>query len=134
GIDFNPTVDRVRVVNSAGQNFRINPNNGALVDGDTTIAGTQMDGAINGQTMSVNETAYTNSVQSTTVTTQYTVDSTTDAVCIQNPPNAGTLTGCQTLSIPVETIQGFDISPAVTSTASNTAVTTGTGVAVVRAS
>ncbi len=33
GMDFNPTVDRVRVVNSAGQNFRMNPNNGAFVDG-----------------------------------------------------------------------------------------------------
>jgi hypothetical protein len=133
GMDFNPTVDRVRVVNSAGQNFRMNPNNGALVDGDPASGGTQMDGPINGPTMSLNETAYTNSAQSVTVTTQYGIDSTIDALCIQNPPNTGTQTLCQPLSVPVETVQGFDIPPLVTVATSNTAAT-GLGVALVRAS
>jgi hypothetical protein len=133
GMDFNPTVDRVRVVNSAGQNFRINPNNGALVDFDAVTAGVQMDGAINGPTMSVQETAYTNSAQNATVTTQYTVDQTIDALCIQNPPNNGTQTMCLPLSVPVETVQGFDIPSSVTVAASNTAAT-GLGTAVVRAS
>lgn len=133
GMDFNPTVDRVRVVNSAGQNFRMNPNNGALVDFDAVTQGVQMDGGINGPTMAVQETAYTNSSPNVTVTTQYTVDQTTDAVCIQNPPNNGTQTLCMPFSIPVETIQGFDIPSSVTVTASN-AVATGLGTAVVRAS
>lgn len=133
GIDFNPTVDRVRVVNSAGQNFRMNPNNGALVDGNAMAPGINMDGGINGATMAVQETAYTNSSQSVTVTTQYTMDLTIDAVCIQNPPNAGTQTACQTLSVPVETVQGFDIAPSITVTTSS-APATGSGIAVVRAS
>jgi hypothetical protein len=133
GLDFNPMADRIRVVNSIGQNFRMNPNNGALVDGDATNAGTQMDGAISGPAMSLNESAYTNSVQNTTVTTLYGVDATTDALCIQNPPNASTQTMCQPLSVPVETVQGFDIPPSVTVTTSN-APATGLGVAVVRAS
>lgn len=133
GMDFNPSVDRVRVVNSAGQNFRMNPNNGALVDGDLMSPGVNMDGGINGPTMSVQETAYTNSSPSVTVTTQYTVDQITDAVCIQNPPNTGTQTLCQTLSIPVETVQGFDIPPSVT-VATSAAVATGSGTAIVRAS
>ena len=34
GFDFNPVTDRIRVVNDLGQNFRIDPNAGALVDGD----------------------------------------------------------------------------------------------------
>ena len=34
GFDFIPTTDRIRVVTDAGQNFRINPNTGAFVDGD----------------------------------------------------------------------------------------------------
>ncbi len=34
GFDFNPAADRVRIVNDAGQNFRMNPNTGAFVDGD----------------------------------------------------------------------------------------------------
>jgi hypothetical protein len=111
GIDFNPTVDRVRVVNSAGQNFRINPNNGAFVDG-TAGGALNMDGAINGPTTGVQETAYTNNTANSTVTTQYTLDLTTDALCIQNPPNVGTQTLCQALSSPVDSVLGFDIAPA----------------------
>lgn len=133
GIDFNPTVDRVRVVNSAGQNFRMNPNNGALVDFDATTAGVQMDGGINGPTMSVQEAAYTNSAPNAAVTTQYTMDQTIDAVCIQNPPNNGTQTNCLPLSVMVETVQGFDIPPSVAVTTSATPAT-GLGTAIVRAS
>jgi len=133
GLDFNPMADRIRVVNSIGQNFRMNPNNGALVDGDATSAGTQMDGPINGPAMSLNEAAYTNSVQSTPVTTLYGMDAITDTLCIQNPPNAGTQTMCLPLSVPVESVQGFDIPPMVTVATSN-APATGLGVAVVRAS
>jgi Domain of unknown function (DUF4394) len=32
GMDFNPTADRIRVVNDAEENLRINPNNGARAD------------------------------------------------------------------------------------------------------
>jgi len=134
GIDFNPTVDRVRVVNSAGQNFRMNPNNGAFVDGNAMATGTQMDGGINGPTTSVQETAYTNSSASVTVTTQYTLDSTTDALCIQNPPNNGTQSACQALSSLVDTVLGFDIPPGVTVATSNTPVVSGNGFAVLQLS
>ena len=34
GIDFNPTVDRLRVTSTADLNFRFNPVNGTIVDGD----------------------------------------------------------------------------------------------------
>ncbi len=134
GLDFNPTVDRARIVNSAGQNFRMNPNNGALVDGNAMAAGTQMDGNVNGPTTSVQETAYTNSAPSVTVTTQYTMDSTTDALCIQNPPNNGTQTQCLALSSLIDAVVGFDIPPTVTVAASNAPVTTGSGFAAVQLS
>jgi hypothetical protein len=111
----------------------MNPNNGALVDFDATLAGVQMDGGINGPTMSVQETAYTNSAPNVAVTTQYTMDQTIDAVCIQNPPNNGTQTMCLPLSVPVETVQGFDIPPSVT-VATSAAPATGLGTAIVRAS
>lgn len=133
GIDFNPTVDRVRVVNSAGQNFRINPNNGAFVDGNAMAANLQMDGLINGPTVAVQETAYTNNSPSVTLTTQYTLDSTTDALCIQNPPNNGTQTLCQALSSLVDSVLGFDIPPGVNSATANTPVA-GTGFAVLQLS
>ncbi len=49
GVDFNPTVDRIRVTNDADDNLRVNPNNGARADSpvnDTDInpAGTQIEG------------------------------------------------------------------------------------------
>jgi hypothetical protein len=132
GIDFNPTVDRVRVVNSAGQNFRMNPNNGAFVDGNAMAANLQMDGAINGPTTGVQETAYTNNAPNVTITTQHTLDSTTDALCIQNPPNNGTQTLCQALSSLVDSVLGFDIRPGVDTAASNTPVAAGTGFAVLQ--
>jgi hypothetical protein len=48
GFDFNPTVDRIRVVNDAGQNFRMDPNTGAFVDGSLGGLGLNMDGSIGG--------------------------------------------------------------------------------------
>ncbi|MFG6433835.1 DUF4394 domain-containing protein [Roseateles sp. LYH14W] len=46
GFDFNPTVDRIRVVNDAGFNFRIHPDTGAIVDADPNLPGLQMDGRL----------------------------------------------------------------------------------------
>jgi hypothetical protein len=132
GIDFNPAVDRLRVVNSAGQNFRINPNTGAFIDGNATNAGVNMDGAINGATASVQETAYTNNAPSVTLTTQYTLDAGTDALCIQNPPNNGTQTACVALSMPVDAVLGMDIAPGVNATASGMPVSAGNALAVVQ--
>ncbi len=37
GVDFNPTVDRIRVVNVNDENFRINPNNGVLSGDDPAL-------------------------------------------------------------------------------------------------
>ena len=34
GFDFNPAVDRIRIVSNAGQNMRAHPETGASVDGD----------------------------------------------------------------------------------------------------
>ena len=38
GADFNPVVDRLRVVNSGNENFRVNPNNAALSGNDTDLS------------------------------------------------------------------------------------------------
>ena len=37
GADFNPVVDRLRVVNAGNESFRINPNNGSLSGDDTDL-------------------------------------------------------------------------------------------------
>lgn len=46
GFDFNPTVDRLRVVSDAGFNLRLHPDTGAVVDGDASQAGAQFDGRL----------------------------------------------------------------------------------------
>ena len=134
GFDFNPTVDRIRVVSGSGLNFRINPNSGSAVDGDIggaagSVAGTNTDGLINGSGITgIEAVAYTNSfAQSLTggVTTQYTLSSASNQLSIQNPPNVGTQTSPITVTSGGATLDfggqtGFDIPPDVAVTASST--------------
>src|SRR3954447_3448514 len=37
GVDFNPVVDRIRVINAGNENFRVNPINGTLSGNDTDL-------------------------------------------------------------------------------------------------
>ena len=130
-IDFNPAVDRVRVVAGNGVSFRINPNTGAAVDGNAGVAGVNPDGSINGGSTTVDGAAYTNNRPNNgNITTLYTVDATTDSLFIQNPPNAGTqvLASALTLGgnpLNMTRVGGFDILPGVNAPASNAAVSSG---------
>ena len=101
GVDFNPTVDRLRVVSDAEQNLRIDPNNAAIaaVDGALDPAGT------------VAAAAYTNSVDGAGTTTLYDVDAASDQLVIQNPPNNGVLTAVGPLGVDTSIDAAFDISP-----------------------
>ena len=54
GFDFNPTVDRIRVVNDTGFNLRLHPDTGALVDGNPNEPGVQLDGRLAYDTADVN--------------------------------------------------------------------------------
>jgi hypothetical protein len=129
GFDFNPTVDRIRVVTSSGLNFRLNPNTGTAVDGNAAVAGTQPDAGINGLgATGIAGTAYTNGFgQPLTggVTSQYGLDPASDTLFIQTPPNTGT----QTQPVPITLdgarldfteVSGFDIPAGVRVTASGT--------------
>lgn len=121
GVDFNPTVDRIRVVSDAGQNLRLNPDTGAVVDADTLTGGVQTDGALNGATNSIVATAYTNSFGGATTTVQYGINADTDQLFIQNPPNNGTQTLVGSLGVDFDASAGFNI---VTSNGINTAYAT----------
>jgi hypothetical protein len=101
GFDFNPTVDRIRVVSNTGQNLRLNPDTGAMV---------AVDGNLNPGTPNAVGAAYTNNVAGAAVTTLYVIDATTDQLLIQNPPNAGTLTPVGGLGFNTSDLVGFDIS------------------------
>ena len=139
GFDFNPAADRVRVTTASGLNFRVNPNTGTAIDGDNgggVTTGTNPDGAINTGTTTVDGAAYTNNVANNgNTTTLYTLDAASNALFIQNAPNAGTQTLGQTVTLGGATLDftaigGFDIPAGVNAAASNAAVTSGSAFAV----
>jgi hypothetical protein len=96
GFDFNPTVDRIRVVSTNRADYRLNPNNGALafMDGALTYASTDANA---GQTPRIGAVGYTNSYPGSTGTTLYDIDEARNTLATQNPPNAGTLNTVGTL-------------------------------------
>lgn len=108
-IDFNPTVDRIRLVGSTGQNLRINPDTGAIAATDLPL-----NILVGGQRITVTgntAAAYTNNFAGTTTTTLYVINTETGAVQIQNPPNDGTQTRIGGIGgAAAGTVVGFDIA------------------------
>jgi hypothetical protein len=102
GFDFNPTVDRIRLVTNTGQNLRLNPETGLVVNSDINISvASAMIGGV----------AYTNSFAGAATTTLYDIDVASDKLFIQNPPNNGTLVEVGLLGVQAVGEVGFDISP-----------------------
>ena len=105
GIDFNPAVDRLRVVTDAGQNVRVNPTDGTVVT-DAPLAGTP----------TVAGVAYTNNGPPSATypdpptTRLYDIDTAADALFEQTPPNDGTLVPIGPLGVDVAGPVGFDVS------------------------
>ena len=88
-VDFNPTVDRIRVVGANNANYRLNPTNGALAATDANLA--YASGDVNaGTDPAIGSVAYTNSYNGATMTTLYTYDDSLNTVNTQIPPNNGT--------------------------------------------
>jgi uncharacterized repeat protein (TIGR01451 family) len=111
GIDFNPTVDRLRVVSNSRQNLRINPTNATLSGIDTNLQFAVGDPNV-AATPNVSLNAYSNSFFGSTTTTLYDIDTTLNVLTTQNPPNAGTLNTVGSLGVDPGDIAGFDIDPA----------------------
>ena len=105
GVDFNPTVDLLRIVSDGGQNLRAN-----VVTGATTV-----DAALNtpptaGTTTGVTAAAYTNNdLDATTATTLFDINTATDRIAIQAPPNNGSLNPTGSLRVDAGGDAGFDI-------------------------
>jgi len=82
GFDFNPTVDRIRVVNNVGFNLRLHPDTGAIVDGNPEQPGMQMDGRLaydskdanSGRTPAIVAVGYTYNKSDDKLTTNYALD------------------------------------------------------------
>ena len=101
GFDFNPLVDRIRVVSNTGQNFRINPNDGTLIGtGDT---------ALSPGTPNVTAVAYSNNYVGTTATVLFYIDLATDTLYSSSNPNGGILSSIGALGVDATSGCGFDI-------------------------
>ena len=107
GIDFNPTVDRLRIVSDSGQNLRANVDTGVtVVDGSLNTLGVATTGVV--------AAAYTNNdTDPFTGTTLYDIDATLDQVVLQSPPNAGGLTPVGLLGADTGPAVGFDLYSSV---------------------
>lgn len=102
GFDFNPTVDRIRVVGANGKNYRLNPLTGAIAATDVDLNYATGDPNF-GQAPSIGAAAYTNSYIGTETTTLYDYDETKNILVTQIPPNNGTLNTIGSSGIVVNT-------------------------------
>ena len=105
-INFNPAVDRLRVIGASGNNYRIHPDTGAVtVDGALKYAPASPNA---GAAPRVTAAAYTNHVAGTKETALYTIDTVLGQMNLQAPPNDGVQTAKKDLGSLPNGI-GFDI-------------------------
>ena len=113
GVDFNPVVDRLRIVSDTGQNLRVNVDSGATItDGNLNVGGTTR--------MGVTDAAYTSNFAATCRTQLYFIDPSTDKLLTTTDPNAGTVTEVGSIGVDASAVGGFEISTAADGT--NTAI------------
>ncbi len=106
GLDFNPTVDRIRMISDADQNLRFVPNTGdlAAIDSNLTPAGDKVG------------TAYDRSFPGSTLTTMFVIDSTSNSLARQGgvdgtpSPNGGAITEIGPLNVDINLQSDIDIS------------------------
>ncbi|MBK6996029.1 MAG: DUF4394 domain-containing protein [Lewinellaceae bacterium] len=99
-MDFNPTVDRIRVTGSDNSNFRLHPVTGVVAATDLNLgfASGDVNAGIN---PSIGAGAYTNSFAGSLTTTLYNYDDSLNVLTTQIPPNNGTLNTVGNSSIAV---------------------------------
>lgn len=111
GFDVNPAADRIRVVNKAGLNLRLNPDTGGVAGTDANIV---LNGPVDGAAYDRNYDAKLGA----TGTTLYTINSTTRNLQTQGSvngtvsPNTGTQTVVGPLGVAIDSKNqvGFDIA------------------------
>lgn len=127
GFDFNPTVDRIRVVSETALNMRLHPETGAQVDSDPAAPGVQADPALAyasndvnaGKAPRVTAAAYTYNTRDEKITTNYAIDEALGTLVTQGSiegtqpavsPNTGRLFTVGSLGLGPLTSVSFDIS------------------------
>jgi hypothetical protein len=127
GFDFNPTVDRIRVVSTTGQNLRLHPDTGAVVDSDDKTPGVQIDGVLAyaagdpnaGKPPRIAAAAYTYNKVNEKITTNFAIDSALGALVTQGTregvtpavsPNTGRIYTVGSLGVGESARVAFDIA------------------------
>lgn len=116
GVDFNPTVDRVRFVTDLGQNLRLHPTLGTVAGVDTNLAYAAGDANFGAVPREI-AVAYDRNYAGATQTTMYGIDSSLDVLVTQgnvnatpNTPNSGQLFTVGALGVDTGDLAGFDVS------------------------
>jgi hypothetical protein len=126
GLDFNPTVDRIRLVSNTGSNARIHPDTGAIVDGNPNEAGVQADARLAyaqgdsnfGKAPAIMAAGYTYNKENEKITTNFAIDGARDALVMQGSkegalpivsPNTGQLTTVGSIGAGASARVSFDI-------------------------
>lgn len=127
GVDFNPALDRIRVISDAGQNLRFHPDTGAQIDFDAKTPGGQADPDLafapgdpqHGQVPKAAAAAYTYNNKDEKLTTNFALDERLGTLVMQGSregvapvesPNLGVLRTVGTLGTGPLTDAAFDIS------------------------
>jgi hypothetical protein len=127
GMDFNPAVDRIRVVTSTGQNLRIHPDTGEMINGSNMLRGVHPDITLNylpgdanaARRPNVVAAAYTYNKQNEKITTLYVIDRALGNLAMQGSkegstpfvsPDTGQLTTMGSLGLGPLVNAAFDIS------------------------
>jgi hypothetical protein len=109
GFDFNPTIDRIRVVSEANQNLVLNPNTGGATSVTPLFFGAGDANA--GVDPNVVGSAYTNNFAGATTSQLYGIDTNLD-ILVTQANSAGTLGTVGALGLDLTNLAGFDISGA----------------------
>jgi uncharacterized protein (TIGR03437 family) len=115
-IDFNPTVDRIRLISDTGQNLRLQPETAVVAGTDMAIV--YATGDVNaGRTARIVGAAYNNNFIGAQSTTLYAIDSANDVLVrvgsaggTPTSPNTGQLFTVGSLGVDTTDVVDFDIS------------------------
>lgn len=107
-IDFNPVVDRLRIITTAGQNFRVNVDTGSTIVDGTIIYDFTVPLPIN-TAVSLGGIAYTNSLPEAESTQLQGIDNILKNLVQVNPANDGTVVNLRKINVNFDLVRGFDI-------------------------
>lgn len=107
GFDFNPVIDRIRVVSDANNNYVLNPNDGTVAAATNVFY--DVGDLREGSDPNVTHLAYTNSFSGAATTQLYGIDAGFDSL-VQQQNSDGNLDTVGALGVDLTVRGGFDIS------------------------